>query len=297
MAPGVEWNGLNGQRRTVNGSSGPCRQPSVLPSFRLSVFPSFRRSRLSKKRRRAGEPIHAPGLLNDAPRQLQRRERVERRVHRRAAGPDQLLHPPGAAPERVDDLTREARSPGRRAAQARRRRHVAPDALGIVGQEVVQLEQPAGASAGRPRAGSGGLPPAEHGLVICPGTASTSRPRSSAHATVWSAPEVRAASTTTTTRESPLMRRFRRGKLPAVGRSPGGNSVRRSPSRATRSYSSRFAAGYTTPSPFPSTPIVAPFPSSAPACATASSPRAIPLTTASPASAAVRATARHTSAP
>ena len=45
-----------------------------------------------------------------------------------------------------------------------------------------------------------------------------------------SAPDPSAASMTTVTRARPLISRFRRGKLPTCGRSPGGNSLSRSPS-------------------------------------------------------------------
>ena len=62
-----------------------------------------------------------------------------------------------------------------------------------------------------------------------PGTAMTSRPWSSAVPAVIRAPEPAAASTTSVTRARPLMSRFRRGKLPAWGRSPGGNSLRSRP--------------------------------------------------------------------
>ena len=74
--------------------------------------------------------------------------------------------------------------------------------------------------------------PTEVALVMAPGTTITSRPCERAASTVMSVPDPAAASTTTVTRASPLMRRFRRWKLPAVGRSPGGNSVSRSPSLA-----------------------------------------------------------------
>ena len=74
---------------------------------------------------------------------------------------------------------------------------------------------------------------------MCPGTAMTSRPCSSACIAVMSAPDPTAASTTTVTRARPLIRRFRRGKLPAVRLLPGGNSLSSSPRSATRSIEPR----------------------------------------------------------
>ena len=150
------------------------------------------------------------------------------RVHRprrRAAPPLSSLAPERLRQRRVG-AGREPVPSARRAPQ-----------LGKMLQQIRRLEQRRGAvadqpvGAGRDRAGDG------------PGTAMTSRPWSSAVPAVISAPEPTAASTTTVTRARPLMSRFRRGKLPAWGRSPGGNSVSSSPSAATRSYSARLAAG------------------------------------------------------
>ena len=52
-----------------------------------------------------------------------------------------------------------------------------------------------------------------------------------------------AASTTTVTPANPEIKRLRRGKAPACGRSPGGSSETRQPDATMRSYSVRFAAG------------------------------------------------------
>ncbi|SUB32069.1 Uncharacterised protein [Neisseria gonorrhoeae] len=67
------------------------------------------------------------------------------------------------------------------------------------------------------------------GLSIEPGTAMTSRPISAARPAVISEPDSKAASTTSVTCDSAAIRRLRRGKLPAYGRVPMGNSLTISP--------------------------------------------------------------------
>ena len=62
------------------------------------------------------------------------------------------------------------------------------------------------------------------GLSIEPGIAITSRPISPASRAVMSEPLSNAASTTKTACAKPAINRFLRGKLPAKGRVPNGNS-------------------------------------------------------------------------
>ena len=69
--------------------------------------------------------------------------------------------------------------------------------------------------------------------MISPGTASTSRPSSSAKSAVISAPERSRASTTTVARASPAMIRFRAGKRHGAGSTPGSYSDTTSPPAAT----------------------------------------------------------------
>jgi hypothetical protein len=78
---------------------------------------------------------------------------------------------------------------------------------------------------------------------IGPGTANTSRPRFRAKLTVCCAPLFSDISTTNTPAPRAAMSRFRRGKWPAMGGSPGANSEIRSPSRRIREKSARFSAG------------------------------------------------------
>ena len=76
--------------------------------------------------------------------------------------------------------------------------------------------------------------PFENGEWIEPGIANTSRPCSPARRAVMSEPDDSVASTTSTPRARPLMRRLRRGKFCFSGGVPGANSDSMSP-RAGRS--------------------------------------------------------------
>ncbi len=76
---------------------------------------------------------------------------------------------------------------------------------------------------------SSALGPAASGAVTRPGTAPTSRPRSSAKAAVISEPDRTPASTTTTTSARPAISRLRAGKVQRRARIPGGNSETTAP--------------------------------------------------------------------
>ena len=79
--------------------------------------------------------------------------------------------------------------------------------------------------------------------MISPGTASTSRPSSSAKSAVISAPLRSRASTTTVAAQSPAMIRLRAGNRHGAGSTPGAYSETTSPPPATCRASSRCAAG------------------------------------------------------
>src|SRR6266852_3456327 len=97
--------------------------------------------------------------------------------------------------------------------------------------------------------------------------ASTSRPCSAARRAVMSEPESRAASTTRQPRARPEMRRLRRGKFPALGGVPSGNSDTSAPRNKISSASGSLRRGYTMSMPVPSTAMVDPRPSRPPECA------------------------------
>ena len=75
--------------------------------------------------------------------------------------------------------------------------------------------------------------PLESDDVISPGTASTSRPSSSAKSAVINAPERSRASTTTVARARPAMTLFRAGNLHGAGSTPSSYSETTSPPAAT----------------------------------------------------------------
>src|SRR5882762_10504415 len=119
--------------------------------------------------------------------------------------------------------------------------------------------------------------------------ASTSRPCSAARRAVMSEPESRVASTTRQPRARPEMRRLRRGKFPALGGVPSGNSDTSAPRDKISSASGSLRRGYTMSMPVPSTAMVDPRPSRPPECAALSTPIAKPLTMTRPASLSARA--------
>ena len=90
------------------------------------------------------------------------------------------------------------------------------------------------------------------------------------------------------------MIRLRAGKRQGAGSTPGAYSETMSPRSASSAASSRCAAGYTRSTPQPSTATVVPRGSSAPRCASPSTPRAKPLTTTRPADASSRPSERAT---
>ena len=85
--------------------------------------------------------------------------------------------------------------------------------------------------------------PADSELVISPGTASTSRPSSSAKSAVMSAPLRSRASITRVARQSPAMILFRAGNRHGAGSTPGSYSETTSPFSQMRRASSACAAG------------------------------------------------------
>ena len=85
--------------------------------------------------------------------------------------------------------------------------------------------------------------PAESGLVISPGTASTSRPSSSAKSAVISAPLRSRASTTTVAAARPATIRLRAGKRHGAGSTPGGYSDTITPDSTIRDASAACARG------------------------------------------------------
>src|SRR6266508_1356309 len=85
--------------------------------------------------------------------------------------------------------------------------------------------------------------PADRAEVISPGTASTSRPSSSAKSAVISAPLRSRASTTTVAAHRPAMMRFRAGKRHGAGSVPGGYSETTSPCARISSARRACAAG------------------------------------------------------
>ena len=118
-----------------------------------------------------------------------------------------------------------------------------------------------------------------------PGTANTSRPMSAASRAVISEPDSKAASTTSTAEESAAIRRLRRGKLPASGRVPKGNSESTQPSSAMQCARALLATGYTRSMPVPHTATVPPCLRNAPSWAALSMPAAMPDTVTMPAAA------------
>ncbi len=78
------------------------------------------------------------------------------------------------------------------------------------------------------------------------------------------------------------MIRLRIGKKNACGSVPGASSLSTAPRESICRTSAACSLGYAMSGPQPSTPTVAPFASSAPRCAAASTPRARPLTTTMP---------------
>ena len=162
-----------------------------------------------------------------------------RRSPDRRATPDVSNRAPGASGELVRMNRFEFPSaPPAPALRARVLRQLGGMPAGVT--LLVRLEPPSSGNAAEdlPAPSTGAAPsrirrlvPAETGLVMLPGTAMTSLPWSSAAPAVISAPDPTAASTTTVTRQRPLMSRLRRGKLPTRGRSPGGNSLSSRPSR------------------------------------------------------------------
>ncbi len=127
------------------------------------------------------------------------------------------------------------------------------------------------------------LHPRASGLWMDPGIAKTSRPCSRASRAVINDPLWIAASTTRTPRLSPLITRFRRGKLQALGRVPGGNSLTRHPFSAIFQASCLWRAGYTRSGPVPNTATVLPPAFKLPSWAEESIPSANPLVMQSPA--------------
>ncbi len=85
--------------------------------------------------------------------------------------------------------------------------------------------------------------PLDCGECIEPGTAKTSRPCSAARRAVIREPLCSEASTTKQPLLSPLIIRFRLGKLPASGGVPSGNSDTIAPNFAKRCASSLFCEG------------------------------------------------------
>ena len=88
-----------------------------------------------------------------------------------------------------------------------------------------------------------GVVPADSALVISPGTASTSRPSSSAKSAVISAPLRSRASTTTVARQRPAMILLRAGNRHGAGSTPGSYSETTRPVAQIRLASSECAAG------------------------------------------------------
>ena len=117
--------------------------------------------------------------------------------------------------------------------------------------------------------------PRESCDVISPGTASTSRPSSSARSAVISAPLRSRASTTTVTCASPATILFRAGKRHGAGSTPGGYSETIQTAARDLGCERRVRARVVAVDPHPSTASVAPR-CNAPRCAAASTPRARP---------------------
>ena len=167
-----------------------------------------------------------------------------------------LAHHLPVEPVRVRDETGNSSSvsaaatapvePGR---CARSRRRVAPSPTSAAGRPRAARRAAAGAGAGggstpiasstSPAQVTGVAPsrssafvPRESCDVISPGTASTSRPSSSARSAVISAPLRSRASTTTVACASPATIRFRAGKRHGAGSTPGGYSETISPRSA-----------------------------------------------------------------
>ena len=85
--------------------------------------------------------------------------------------------------------------------------------------------------------------PAADAMPGVPGTASTSRPRSSAWSAVIRAPLRARASTTTVASASAAIRRFRAGNRQVAGRVPGGYSDTSSPASRICSNTARLLRG------------------------------------------------------
>ncbi len=84
--------------------------------------------------------------------------------------------------------------------------------------------------------------PALDGSSTAPGARKHSRPCSSAHDAVISAPLRAGASITTVASASPLMIRFRRGNVPVVGARSGASSETTAPPPSTIASASRACA-------------------------------------------------------
>ena len=115
--------------------------------------------------------------------------------------------------------------------------------------------------------------PAEAGASIGPGTTKQSRPCSSAHEPVMSAPLLAGASTTIVASARPLMIRLRRGNVPLVGATSGASSDAIAPPPRRIAWASRsWPRGIATVWPPPITATVDPPARTVASCAAPSMP-------------------------
>ena len=125
--------------------------------------------------------------------------------------------------------------------------------------------------------------PSDAGAPSGPGTRKQSRPCSSAHDAVISAPLRAGASTTTVASDRPLMTLFRRGNVPRVASTSGASSETTAPPASMIDAASRLCDnGCRSACPEPITAIVFPPARTVAECAAPSMPTASPDTTVAP---------------
>ena len=179
-----------------------------LPRLELSCnSPAARRHHL---------PVEPAGLADEA-RELELGER----------GRDLTGREPGAPDELVGGERRVGRRRGRRAAAS----VSGGGGAGGAGSMPTASSTSAAHVTGVAPSRSSAFVPRESAEVISPGTASTSRPSSSARSAVISAPLRSRASTTTVACASPATMRLRAGKRQGAGSTPGAYSETTSPAR------------------------------------------------------------------
>ena len=223
------------------------------------------------RRHRGDRTAHHPLVDRTSAAELEHRTSAAARARRRRARRRRTSSSCVAEPDAsASDDRRAADRPGR------------PARRGVASMPSASSTSAAHVAGVAPRRRSAFVP-ALSALVISPGTASTSRPSSSAKSAVISAPDRSRASTTTVARASPAMIRFRAGKRQGAGSTPGSYSeTTRPPSRRSNGRARHARPGSRGRCRSRGRRRCGPPAASAPRCASPSIPRASPLTTTAP---------------